>query len=139
MGCLQIDGSVDVGHYLGYLHQKCNFDQSIVDSLNVLAGSDGNSDDAPATAPEPWRHVPRVVLMRRDSKTGPWMVTWVVATSKFVNLWLRSTPPRDTSSHPCAGHGGMQNLAQLKKSLSICKDQAGPKPKFSTTFSGQKS
>ena len=69
--CVHPDSSVDIGHYLQYLNQNCERDRLIVDLLNVIVGGDGNSDDAPAAAPEPQSRALRVVLTCRDAETGP--------------------------------------------------------------------
>ena len=62
LGCLWADGSVDVGNYLVYLHQQHDRDRLIVDLLDVLAGGNDDSYDALATALEPHRHAPKMVL-----------------------------------------------------------------------------
>ena len=74
LDCLQADGSVDIGIYLVYLHQRHDRDRLIVDLLDAFAGGNVGSDHAPAAAPEPCRCVPRMILVWQDSESSPLVV-----------------------------------------------------------------
>ena len=70
LDCLPADGSVNVGIYLAYLHQRRDRDRLIVDLLDAFAGYNVGSDHAPAAAPEPCQLAPRMMLARRDSESS---------------------------------------------------------------------
>ncbi len=100
LDCLRADGSVDVGIYLVYLHQRRDRDRLIVDLLDAFAGGNVCSDHAPAAALAPCRRTPRMILARRDSEPSPlnlippeeshWYQLYVSNHYLLENQWLRA-------------------------------------------------